>query len=139
MVEVHLRDKNNLINLTIPGKTPIRGRTAPNQYFHTPIEILLSACGLCIGGIIVNYCRLNNLDVGLFESITMDYFAGQCCVDIRYGKTLTEEHILRMSNEITDCPISRELKKPVGFAWKESNIPVEELVKRQDERPCCGG
>lgn len=139
MVDVHLLNKNNIINLSVPGKAPIRGRVAPNLYFHTPIEILLSALGLCIGGVIVNYCRLNSIDVALFESIKLDYDSGKYHLDIRYGKTLTEEHMKRIANEIADCPVSRELRAPVGQSWFESDVPVEELTNRQGDSPCCGG
>lgn len=139
MVEVNLRNKNNLINLTIVGKAPIRGRTSSSQFFHTPLELLLSALGLCIGGIIVNYCRLNELDTGLFESIIMCYKSDQCYVDIKHAKILTKEHISRLSDEITNCPIANQLKKPIGYAWYESEIPVEELIKRQEPGSCCGG
>jgi uncharacterized OsmC-like protein len=139
MIEVNLRDRNNLIVLSATGKAPIRGRVSPNQFFHSPLELLLCSLGLCIGGTIVNYCRLNNINISLFESVIMVYKMEQCCVDIKYSKILTEEHMRRISDEITNCPIAKQLKRTIGYAWYESDIPDEELLKKQDVRPCCGG
>ena len=143
MVNINIRDNNNLINLTIPGKTPIRGRTAPNSYFHTPLELLLSALGLCIGGIINNYCRMNDINPKIFENINVtlgssDVNKGSFCVEIKHPRDFDHEHIVRLSDEISNCVIAKELKKELVTHWTYNETTTEELIKKTVDEPCCG-
>ena len=73
MVEVNIRNKNSIVNLIVVGKVAIRGKTAANLYFHTPLELLLSSLGLCIGGKINDYCRLNDLNPAIYCGL-IEYF-----------------------------------------------------------------
>lgn len=137
MVEIQLRDKNRLVLLNVVGKTPIRGRISPNIYFHTPLELLLSALGLCIGGKINDYCRMNNLNPAVFESIVVGFNSGQFVVVIKRPDDFEGIHIRRMTKEITDCTIAQELKREVIVNWEFNITPVVELLK-EVEQPCCG-
>ena len=139
MIEVNLRDKNQIIHVTVFGKAPIRGRISSSQYFHTPLELLLSSLGLCIGGIINNYCRMNDINTSIFERITVTLNGEHYEVTIKRPKDFSDEHITRLSTEIQTCPISRELKKDVRISWDLNTIPTETLLKVAVAQPCCGG
>ena len=137
MVIVNLRNKNNLITLSVDGKAPIRGRTANNLYFHTPLELLLSSLGLCVGGIIINYCRLNDLNSFIFESISI-YKDGNYIIKISYPSEIEKVHINRISTEIENCSISNELKEKVLVKWELNETPTDVLIK-EETKLCCGG
>lgn len=138
MITVNLRDKNNIINLNVDGKVPIRGKTSHSIYFHDPLELLLSALGLCSGGLIINYCRLNNINVNIFESITIIKKDEDFLIQILHPKDFDIEHKKRIQSELENCPIAKLLKNDVFCTWSFNNIPVEELVKEQ-RKSCCGG
>ena len=137
MVEVNIRNKNSIVNLIVVGKVAIRGKTAANLYFHTPLELLLSSLGLCIGGKINDYCRLNDLNPAIFEQISLNYDGSNFIVYIKHPEDLDKEHIERIHNEITYCTIAQELKKEVKVKFSLNTIPKEELLKVV-EQPCCG-
>jgi len=137
MVTVELRNNSQIINLMIVGKAPIRGRISSSQFFHSPLELLLSSLGLCIGGKINEYCRMNDLNPSIFEEILLEYSGQHYVVVIKRPKTLEEIHVARLSNEITDCSIARELNKPVLLRWLLNTVSVEELIKKPTQR-CCG-
>lgn len=136
MINIYLRDKNNLINITNTGKTPIRGKTSSNLYFHTPLELLLSALGLCVGGIINNYCKLYDINPQIFESISVDK-NDKYIISIQRPEDFEVEHIKRLSSEIDNCNVARELKTKVEVNWLLNKTKIEELIKEQ-EKSCCG-
>jgi uncharacterized OsmC-like protein len=137
MIEISIKDKNRLIILNVVGKTPIRGRISSNNYFHTPLELLLSALGLCIGGKINDYCRLNELNPAIFEQIAVGLEENKFIVFIKRPEDFNPEHIERISTEISYCTIAQELKKEVTVRWELNNTPTKELLKPV-EQPCCG-
>lgn len=137
MVEVNLRDHSQIINLSVVGKAPIRGRVSGSPYFHTPLELLLSALGLCVGGHIRDYCRIYDLNPLIFEQILIDYDGSYYRVTILRPRHLDTEHLFRMGEQIKNCNVARELKKEIVFEWKLNTLPVEELKERKPT-PCCG-
>jgi len=137
MVEVSLRDNNQIINLLVVGKAPIRGRISSSPFFHSPLELLLSALGLCIGGKINDYCRMNDLNPSIFEQILIDYDSLNYIVNIKRPENLSQEHISRLRNEIINCNVARELHKEVKVKFELNTVPVEELIKKPTQR-CCG-
>jgi uncharacterized OsmC-like protein len=137
MVEIQLRDKNRLVVLNVVGKTPIRGRISPNIYFHTPLELLLTSLGLCVGGKINDYCRMNELNPAVFEKIIATLRDDKFLILIQRPKDFDPVHISRISDEITNCTIAKELKKEVTIEWSLNTTPTIELLKLV-EQPCCG-
>lgn len=137
MVEVNLRDHSSIINLTVVGKAPIRGRVAPSPFFHSPLELLLSALGLCIGGQIKEYCRTYDLNPLIFEQVLVDYDGSYYRVTILRPRNLDPDHMFRLRDQIKNCNVARELKKEIVFEWKLNTLPVEELKERKPT-PCCG-
>jgi uncharacterized OsmC-like protein len=135
MVKVSLRDKNQLITLECLGKVPIRGR-ASSTYFHSPLDLLLSSIGLCIGGTIVNYCRLNNLNVAQFEEVQVLYQEEKFIILIKRPQDFLQEHQDQLTRDISACNISRELKKELQVRWEYNTIPLQELLK-EPSKGCC--
>lgn len=137
MIEIQLRDKNRLVVLNVVGKTPIRGRIAPNVYFHTPLELLLSSLGLCVGGKINDYCRMNDLNPAVFEKIIATFDSDKFLILIQRPSDFDPVHISRISDEISNCTIAKELKREVAIEWSLNSTPTPELLKVV-EQPCCG-
>ena len=135
-MKVLLRDYNELITITEVGKAPIRGRISSNQYFHTPLELLLSALGLCIGGIINHYCRMNEINPAIFEEIIVDK-NNEYKVFIKRPNDFDISHIVRMSTEIENCNIAKELNSKIEIEWLINSTPTPELLK-EPAKPCCG-
>jgi uncharacterized OsmC-like protein len=138
MTSVHLRDKNNLITIAVAGKVPIRGRTSSNQYFHTPLELLLCSLGLCVGGIINNFCRVYDINPLIFEDITISFDGFIFIVSLTRPSDFKLEFERLLEIYIKDCSIARELKKDLSIKWGVNSAPVEKLIARK-EKPCCGG
>ncbi|MCK9429013.1 MAG: hypothetical protein M0R17_03245 [Candidatus Omnitrophica bacterium] len=135
MITVNLRDKNNIINITSVGKVPIRGKTSSNLYFHTPLELLLSSLGLCVGGHIISFCRINNINVNIFEEIVLlkdqDYILNiSCPIDF------SEENKNLLRLELEYCQIAKELKNKLIVNFKTNKTKTEELLKQP--KSCCG-
>ena len=136
MITVNLRDNNSIINLNCDGKIAIRGKTLFNQYFHTPIDLLLSSIGLCIGGELINYCRVNDLNVQLFESISIDYLNESFILNISCPEDFDKNHINYLTRILSNCTISKELKKEINITWNKNILKSEELIRTK--RSCCG-
>lgn len=139
MLQLELRDKNYIVTCTSPGKvkTPLKGRRGSSLYHHSPLDFLLASLGTCSGGEIVDYCKLNDLDVETFESITIALIDDIFTIHIKYPKFLEEKHRQRMTNRLENCTVSEYLSKDIEIKWEESNIPIEEIEKRE-RKGCCG-
>lgn len=138
MIKVDLRDKNQIVTLTTPGKIPIQGRTGGSPFFHNSIDLLLSALGLCIGGKIVEYCRFNDLNVQIFEAIACAHEKNWWEIWISKPKDLDEKHVSRLENQLKNCTVGKELINPVKVIWSDNESPIEELLK-ETKTKCCGG
>lgn len=138
MVEIHIRDKNNIINVLPVGKQLIRGRTGGSPFLLNPIDILLSSLGVCIGGKIVEYCRLNDIDTNTFQSITINYEKTIFTITLQCLKDFYEDNKnWRLVQDIKNCSIAQLLKDEISVEFTENTIPIKELKK--ESKPCCGG
>jgi uncharacterized OsmC-like protein len=137
MIKINLRNQNRIIILEATGKPPIRGRTSSSPYFHTPLELLLSALGLCVGGNIVEYCRHNDINVNIFEEIMVYLDYVNFIVNIKKPKDFSEEHQKRMKDLLTNCLVAKELAKELKIIWGDNETPTEELIKIIPTK-CCG-
>lgn len=130
MIEVKVRD-NNIINLECQGKVLIRGKTANNIYFHTPLELLLCSLGLCVGGLLIKYCRENNVNINLFEFINIDY-DGDYIITISLPDNINQDEII---GQIRSCSIASELRKTPKIMFVKNKKTTTELLK---PTKCCG-
>jgi hypothetical protein len=128
-----------------PGKTFLRGRTGTSTFFYNPIEYLQASLGLCIGGKLIDYCRFNDLNPAIFQSVIINTKAKKFDLDldthivtIQRPETLDKEHLNRIENEITNCTIAKQLINPIVVEWTTNDIPIEELIKEEKKGGCCG-
>ena len=137
MIKVGLRNQNRIIILEATGKPPIRGRTSISLYFHTPIELLLSSIGLCVGGTILEYCRLNDINTAIFEKIVATKDGNKYYLYVSSPENFDLIHKSRMTTQISNCAIAKELINPITIIWNINSIPTEELLKELPTK-CCG-
>ena len=138
MIKINLRNQNRIILLEAVGKTPIRGRASASPYFYSPLELLLSALGLCVGGTIIEYCRLNDINVNIFEEVMVLLDPLNFIINIKRPKDFDKETQERLQRTIEACQIAKELSRKIKIVWGENSIPTEELLKELP-KTCCGG
>lgn len=140
MITVLARDKNRIVTLSAPGKAPIRVRPSSSPYFWTPMELLCGSVGSCVGGIIVDYCRYNDLDPRIFEFIGADLKDSKIVITLQHPKDLSSEHLSRLSSKISNCEVSKLLVFPIEITLLENSISTKELTDdSKQSRSCCGG
>lgn len=138
MININIRNKNRIVILDSPGKTPIRGRTTASLYFHTPLDLLLAALGLCVGGNIIEYCRFNDLNTKIFEEIIVYLDNSVFIVNIKRPKNFEKTHEDRLKRTMEECQIAKELSKDIKIVFEDNTIPTEKLLKELP-KSCCGG
>jgi len=138
MIEIHIRDKNRIVNVTSPGKTPLRGRMGSGMFFYNPLDYLLTAIGICAGGQLIDYCRLNELNPIIFETITLLKEDNNYLIIIKRPEDFEDEHLWRIAKTLSNCAIASELKKDIEIKWEINEIPTKELLKLETKRGCCG-
>ena len=136
MISLHLRDKNQIINITIPGKGPLQGRGRSSRFYHTSLDFLCAALGLCSGGTIINYCRFNDLNPQIFESVNIAFSDNKFIIIIKRPQDFTQENMDRLTRELEHCPASTYLVFPVEVKWDLNETPITELIK--EPKGCCG-
>lgn len=136
MIQVDLRDNNQIINLNIDGKIPIRSRSS-GLTFHNSMELLCCAVGSCVGNLILTECRYLNTSVNQIEDlcVTMDNFIIH--INITYTKDANKELIENINRSIKNCPIASMLKDELII----NNFVGIKLYKeiKKEPRGCCGG
>lgn len=136
MLDLQLRDKNRVITMAVPGKTPLKGRRGSSPYYHNSLDFLLAALGTCMGGTISDYCRFNDLNSQIFENINLATDGDKFIVTIKRPEDFAKEHMERLGREITKCPVSHYLTHDVEVRWEFNEKPVEELIV--EPKGCCG-
>lgn len=137
MLQLELRDKNYIVTCTAPGKTPLKGRRGSSLYQNSPLDFLLAALGTCSGGEIVDYCRLNDLNAEIFESINLSLLDDVFVIYIKYPKDLDKSHLSRIEDKLKNCTVSEYLSKKIDVKWEEGTIPIDKIFKRE-KKGCCG-
>ena len=84
MILIEIRDKNRLVTLSVPGKTPIRSRDG--AYFYNSMELVCVAVGSCFGKELANYCYLEKINPNIFESISFPMENGQVKIHFSHPK-----------------------------------------------------
>ena len=138
MIDIEIRDKNQIVILSTPMKTPIRSRTG-SAYFYNPMELLCVAVGSCFGKELVQHCKDEKINPKIFESIkiTIENFTPK--IIISHPKDMKEEQLKTISILARTCPIAKMLTKEVEIVFIKNNTPVEDLVDESKHTPCCGG
>lgn len=137
MLEINIRDRNKIITLVAPGKTPLQGRRGSSPYYYNSLDYLLAAAGTCIGGEISDYCRFNDLNPQIFENIYILFNNDKIIITITRPKDFDESHIDRIVRTISNCTVSKYLKIEIEVQWGFNETPTKELVKNE-QKGCCG-
>lgn len=136
MLYVHLRNKSQVITMTAPGKAPLSGRRGHSPYYHNSLDYLLAALGTCMGGTISYYCRYNDLNPQVFESIRLSTDSDKFIIIIKRPKDLSKEHTERLTRELKSCTVSKYLSKEIDVQWEINDTPTQKLIK--EPKGCCG-
>lgn len=137
MIDVEIRDKNRLVTLSVPGKTPIRSRGGP--FFYNSMELMCVAVGSCFGKALAEYCYLENINPRIFESIQVAMENWQVKIHISHPKDLDEDKVREITRLATTCQVAKMLSKGVEIELHENSIPTEQLIDETRESSCCGG
>jgi len=135
MINLNLRNTNNIVTITIPGKTPLKTRSN-GMFFWNSIELLEGSIGSCIGKIIIDYCRYNDIDCAIFNDVSVtkdDNFK----VNIPYPKDLDKIHLERLKNQIITCPVTSLIKIPIDIIFIENDKLIKDI--KIESKSCCGG
>jgi len=139
MIKIQARDKNRIVTAIVPGKMPIKIRPGASLYFWSPMEMLCGAVGGCVGGIVVDYCRYNNLDPSIFEFLGTDLDEGQITITLQHPKDLEKEHLDRLVNQIESCEISKMLNNSLKIKLIHNTTSTKELTDESKRiKGCCG-
>lgn len=136
MLELHLRDKNNVINMTIPNKSQLSGRRGHSAFYHNSNDYLCAALGVCSGGVIVDYCRFNDINVKIFERILVSVTDENFIITISCPKDFSETNKTRLNSKLINCTIAKLLNKEVKVMWENNTMKTKDLVKEM--KGCCG-
>lgn len=137
MIEINVRDRNNIVTLAVPGKIPIKARSG-SPYFYNSMELICIALGACFGGELVKFCSHNKLNPAAFESlgITIENFVP---IIVIQHPPLDKEKLEELEYIATHCPVASMLKNGVKVRFIENTIPVEILTDETKRPSCCGG
>ena len=136
MLDIKIRDKNQIITLAVPGKTPLQGRRGSSLYYHNPLDFLLAALGTCLGGEISDYCRFNELNPQVFEKVNLALDGSSFIITIRRPTDFEQNHMDRLSRRLTSCTVSKYLSQGILVRWDLNEKPTQELIK--EPKGCCG-
>lgn len=137
MIDIEIRDKNRLVTLSVPGKTPIRSRGGP--FFHNSMELLCVAVGSCFGKELSNYCYLEGINPRIFESIKITMENHQIKIHLSHPKDFDQEQLDEIVRMARTCPVAKQLSRGVEIELHENSIPTEDLVDESKNAGCCGG
>ena len=138
MINIDVRDRNLLVTLSAPAKSPIKARSG-SGYFYNSMELVCVALGACFGGQLVKLCTHYKVNPASFESlqITMENFVPT--IIIQHPKDISEEFRKEIEYEATHCPVSKMLMRTPEVKFIENTVPVEILIDETKRSTCCGG
>lgn len=139
MVEVAIRNNNNIITLLADGKVPIQ--SSQGMIHLSANELLCSAIGSCIGRTLVIFCAHNTIDVRELEHILINLEDDIIKVYVSYPETMPIEILTQMDQRIRSCELVRKISKSFGFVLElqKNKTNTTKLKEMKSTKPCCGG
>ena len=137
MINIEIRDKNRIITLSSPTKTPIRSRSG-SPYFYNSMELLCVALGSCFGKELVQLCSNKNINPRVFESIyiTMENFIPK--IIISHPKEMDNNILNDIKTLAHTCQVAKLLRNRVDIEFTTNKISTDELID-ESKKGCCGG
>jgi uncharacterized OsmC-like protein len=138
MISIDIRDRNLLVTLTVPAKTPIRARSG-SAYFYNSMELICVALGACFGGELVKLCSQHTVNPLVFESLSVNMENGIPILIVQHPKNLSQDLLNDIKYAATHCSVANMLKNQPELRLIENTIPVEILTDETKRSTCCGG
>jgi len=138
MIDVEIQDRNRIVTLSVPAKTPIRSRNG-SPYFYNSMELVCIAVGSCFGKELVQLCMENNVNPRVFESIkiTMENFIPK--IVLSHPKDMDKAMLKDINLIARTCPVAKLLCSGVEIEFIVNDTPTEDLVDESKDTSCCGG
>lgn len=139
MITISMTNNNNIITLNSPGKNPIK--SSEGLYFHSPMELLCSAIGACVGKHIVRFANEFKLDLSKFEYFGVGMDDYKIIIVIKHPTTLEQSILDELRKRLYACEVANLIKEDtIEIRFENNTVSDEELTKINSERkPCCGG
>lgn len=138
MITIEVRDRNHIVTLSSPGKSPIRSSQG-SQYFYNPMELVCVSVGSCFGKELVQYCIESNINSRVFESIvvTMENFTPK--IILSHPADMNKTSLKDISLIARSCPVAKMLSRGVEIELVVNDTPTKDLVDESKNTSCCGG
>lgn len=137
MIDIQIRDRNNIVTLSVPGKTPIR--SSGGTFFYSSMELLCISLGSCFGKELVRYCSFEKINPRVFESIKVSMKNYTPYIIVSHPKDFDPKHIEAIESIASTCKVAKMLVPAVGIRFVENTISTEDLVDETKNTGCCGG
>ncbi len=138
MIDVEIIDKNRIVTLSSPAKTPIRSRNG-SPYFYNSMELLCVAVGSCFGKELVQLCTERAINPRVFESIKVTLEDFKPKIILSHPKDMDEAVLKDISLIARTCPVAKLLSRGVEIEFILNDTPTKDLVDESKNTSCCGG
>lgn len=125
MLYLKLMKNNSIVRILSDGKPVLN--SSNGLYYHNSNELLCAAVGSCLGKQMVKYGNQYNINVELFESISINMNDDEIIINIQHPKNIDKEYL----DKIQDCEIKSKINIPIEFNFNEND-------KNEKIKPCCG-
>lgn len=138
MVIIDIRDRNLLVTLSVPAKSPIRSRSGSHTFYNS-MELICVALGACFGSELVKLCTTNKINPSVFESlnVTMENFTPK--IIVQHPIDMSKEFLDEIKYTSQSCPVAKMLNKSPEIQFIHNTLPVEVLTDETKRSKCCGG
>ena len=137
MINVELRDGNQIVTLTVDDKKPLLTRASGFMYYN-PMELLCISVASCVGVNIQRECRYGGVNVQLFESIQVGMENFKVKIFIQHPEDMDEEFLKLIRRRLESCEVVGLLKEKPTVTFLHNKQPTMELIKEKP-KGCCGG
>ena len=112
-INITFRKDNRIITLFSPGKAPILSRSGAFNFYNS-MELLCIAYGSCFGKELWEYCRINNLNINQFESLTITLEEYNIIAHLQHPENIGKDVLDDIERLSRTCQISKQLvNKPI--------------------------
>ena len=128
MVEIKLRNNNNIITLLVPGKIPLQSSQGLNHF-----------SGSCVGRTLVIHCAQNSINIKILETILVSMNNNCITILIKYANDIDKDIITSIEKKVKSCELVTSLSKSFDIEVEmiRSEFDKKKLQK-QNTKKCCG-